>query len=255
MLNSSRVLLGLALASTATVAAAQEAKAPWRYRVTLGAALVPSYPGADDAGIAPLVGVVRVRGDRPFAFAAPDDGAGISLTGSDSVQIGPVIGFEGKRKLQDTSGLAPEVKFTIEAGGYISYAPVPSLRLRLEARKGVNGHKGVIGVVGADYVARDGDNWLFSIGPRLTWSNARYQRAYFGVPAGSALPAYSPGSGLQAVGGITSIRHELGGRFGIFAYGKYDRLIEDAGRSPLVRTVGSRNQYSGGVGLSYTFGG
>ena len=34
---------------------------------------------------------------------------------------------------------------------------------------------------GADFVARDGDNWLFSIGPRVTWSSNRYQDAWFGV--------------------------------------------------------------------------
>ncbi len=255
MFNSSRVLLGFALASIATVSAAQD-KEPWRYRVTLGAALVPAYPGADKPGVAPLIIVNRARGDKPFAFAAPDDGAGFSLTSPGGwFQFGPVVGFEGKRKLKDTNGLAPEVKFSIEAGAYAAITPIPSLRFRIEGRKGVTGHKGLTGSIGADYIARDADKWLFSIGPRLTWSDGKYQRAYFGVPAGSALPAYRPGSGLQAVGGTSSVRFALNERFGVYGYGKYDRLIDDAGRSQLVRAVGSRNQYSGGLGLSYTFGG
>ena len=37
------------------------------------------------------------------------------------------------------------------------------------------------------------------------------------------------------------------------AYAGYDRLVRDAGASPLVRRYGSRDQFSGGLGLTYTF--
>jgi outer membrane protein len=37
------------------------------------------------------------------------------------------------------------------------------------------------------------------------------------------------------------------------AYARYERLVSDAGRSPLIRTYGSRDQISAGLALSYTF--
>jgi outer membrane protein len=258
MFNSCRVLLGLALASTATIAGAQDSGGePWRYRVTLGAAIQPKFPGADDTRITPAGGLSRARGDDPFAFGAPDDSAGISLTGNNSAfGVGPVVGLQGKRRSKDTNGLLPEVKWTIEAGGFVQFVPSENLRVRLEARQGVNGHKAFVADLGADYIARNGDNWLFSIGPRVSYASAKYQRAYFGVPVTTGpLVAYRPGSGIQSYGGTTSARFELGGGVGLFGWGKYDRLTGDAARSPVVVVLGSRDQWSGGLGLSYTFGG
>ena len=256
MTKSNYLIAGAALLATGSIAHADDGeKAPWRTRVSLGPQLVPSFPGSDSVVVAPLIGVSRARGDKPFAFSAPDESASFALIDSSGFQVGPVLGFEGKRSVSDTNGLLPKVGFTVEAGAFVQYTLTPALRLRVEGRKGLGGHKGLIGTIGADYVARDADNWLFSVGPRVTFADGRYNRAYFGVAPGTpTLAAYRPGGGLQAVGAAASARHALGDRFGIYGYAKYDRLIDDAGRSPVVRTVGTRNQLSGGVALAYTFG-
>jgi outer membrane protein len=39
----------------------------------------------------------------------------------------------------------------------------------------------------------------------------------------------------------------------VFGYGRYERMVGDAAKSPIVRDLGSRNQLSGGLGISYTF--
>jgi outer membrane protein len=173
--------------------------------------------------------------------------------------FGPVLNWEGSRTGEDVGADLPKVKFSLEPGMFASLDLSESLRLRGELRKGVTGHKGWIGLAGADWVMRDGDNWLFSLGPRVTWSDSRYQDAWFGVdPAASVtsgLPAYDPGGGIQAVGATASFLTHLGPNWGIAAYAKYDRLVGDAADSPIVRTYGSRDQLSGGVALSYTWGG
>ena len=46
---------------------------------------------------------------------------------------------------------------------------------------------------------------------------------------------------------------QLGSRWGLFSYARYERLIGDAAKSPIVRRFGSRDQLSAGLGLSYTF--
>jgi outer membrane protein len=238
---------------------AREDKPPRRYRVGLGAQLVPSFPGADDVQFRPLVDVARARGDKPFDFEAPDESFGFPLLRSGGLEIGPAASIEGSRKPSKLGAPLPKVSTTFEAGTFAQYAFSPAFRIRAEARKGLGGHDGWTGTVGADYVTRDADNFLFSIGPRLTLSDRRYRRAYFGVtPAGSAasgLPAFDPDGGLQAVGGTAGLLTQLTPHWGLYGYAKYDRLLGDAARSPVVRRLGSRDQLSGGLALTYTWGG
>ncbi len=233
-------------------------EAPRRTRIGLGPQLVPSYPGSDSVSLRPFVDVSRTRGDTPFAFEAPDESAGFPVIRDNQFQFGPTIGFEGRRRSRDVGGVLPSVGFTVELGGFAQYALTDALRVRVEARQGIGGHKGLIGMVGADYVARDADRWLFSIGPRLTLSGGRYNRAYFGVAPADAvragLPAFKAEGGLQAVGATAGALRQLTSHWGVSGYAKYDRLVGDPGRSPVVRAFGSRNQLSGGLALSYTFG-
>lgn len=225
----------------------------------MGVQTYPSYPGADKHDLAPLFNVDRARGDDPFPFEAPDQGFDLALVKSHGFSFGPVLNFENSRKPDDVGAAVPKVKLSIEPGVFASVQLTDSFRLRGDVRKGVTGHKGWIGDVGADYVVRNGDNWLFLIGPRVSWSSNRYQDAYFGVSPEasltSGLPTYNPGSGIMSYGATSSFLTQLSRDWGIMAYAKYDRLVGDAADSPLVQVYGSRNQLSGGLALSYTFGG
>lgn len=253
-------LLALSAASAfALTSAAHAQDAPRRTRIALGPQLVPSYPGSDEVSLRPFIDGSRVRGDTPFAFEAPDESFALPLINEGGFAAGPSIGFQGSRKRSDVGGLLPKVSSTFELGGFAQYQLSPSFRVRAEARRGLGGHDGWIADTGADYIARDGDRWLFSIGPRATFSNQTFQRAYFGVrpaaAAASGLPVFRPDGGLQSVGGTVGALYQLSERWGVQGYTRYDRLVSDAGDSPVVRRFGSRNQLSTGVALTYTFGG
>lgn len=257
-LRTRRAAAALALtAGFPGIALAQDAEEPRRTRIGLGPQLVPSYPGADGVSIRPLIDISRARGDTPFAFEAPDESSGFALLRRGSIAIGPAIGFEGTRTSRDVGTELPRAGFTVEAGGFVQVQVAGPLRLRAEARKGIGGHRGWIGNVGADYVVRDGDRWLVSVGPRVTIADASYHRAYFGVaPADAtpALPAFDLGGGVQAVGATAGLVRQFTPRWGIYSYAKYDRLVGAPARSPVVRAFGSRDQLSGGIALTYTFG-
>jgi outer membrane protein len=248
------ILLATILASPAL---GQELHEERRVRVGVGAQVVPSFPGAEDVTVQPMFEFGLARGGRQFRFSAPDDSFGISLVDG-AFRIGPAVNFKASRKPSDLGAPLRKVKTTIEGGAFAQYQISDSFRIRAEARKGLGGHDGWIGDVGADYIVRDGDKYVFSIGPRVTVANARYQRAYFGVTPEeslvSGLPVYRPSSGVTAVGATSGLLYQFTPRWGMFSYAKYERLIDDAGRSPVVRQLGSRDQFSGGLGLTYTFG-
>ena len=150
------------------------------------------------------------------------------------------------------------VKYIEVAGGFVQFWLSDSFRIRAEGRKGIGGHRSLVGSFGADFVARDGDKYVFSIGPRVSLSDRDYQAAYFGVNPGEAartgLPVHRPGSGVHAVGVTSGMTYSLNERWGLVGYVKYDRLVRDAARSPFIRAFGKRDQISGGLGLTYTFG-
>ena len=255
-----RRVAALLLASTvvhAGAAAAQDGGAEGgstrRTRVALGPQLVPSYPGSDEVNLRPFVDVSRADGDEPFAFEAADESFGFSLLNRNGFAVGPSLGFQGSRTAKDVGANLPKVGTTVEVGAFVQYELTPAFRLRGEGRKGIGGHKGWIGQLSADYIQRDGDDWLFSVGPRVTLTDNRYNDAYYSVRPGAAatsgLRTYDAGGGVQTVGANIGYLRQLTPTWGVQTYARYDQLVADAGDSPIVREYGSRNQLSGGVAL------
>lgn len=252
-------ILAIAWAGLAQAQEGARDPASRRTRVTLGPQLTPSFPGSDEVSLRPFIDVSRARGDETFTFEAPDESTGLALWQSGGFAVGPAIAFEGRRRRSDLGVSLPAVGFTVELGGFAQYQFAGPVRVRVEARQGIGGHKGLVGAVGADYVLRDADRWLVSFGPRLTLANGRHHRAYFGVSpeasVTSGLAAFRPDGGVQAVGATAGFLRQVSRRWGIVGFTRYDRLVADPGRSPITRGPGSRDQLSGGVALSYTFGG
>ncbi|HEY7005967.1 MAG TPA: MipA/OmpV family protein [Sphingomicrobium sp.] len=228
-----------------------------RVRVGLGAQLHPEYVGADGTSVGPLFHVNTARGTNEFGFGAPDDSPSIALLSTDGFSFGPAGNIEGRRKESDVGAPVGSVSRTFEAGAFAQYVFGDSFRIRAELLKGINGHEGLVGELAADKVWRDGDRYVVSIGPRVIFSDSRYQRAYFGVsPAASlasGLPEYRPSGGVHGVAAASGVSYSLNDRWGLFGFARYERLVGDAAKSPIVRDLGSRNQLSGGIGLNYTF--
>lgn len=237
----------------------EEQKPPKRTRIIAGPDLSPTWPGSKKLGFGPYLDLSRERVGTEFEFEAADESFGAPLIHSGNFAFGPSLGFIGKRSAADVGANLPSVGLSIEAGAFAQISLTRDVRLRAAARKGLSGHRGIVGEISADYIARDGDDWLFSIGPRVTLGDGKYQRAYFGVSpsaaATSGLAAFDIDGGVHAVGMSAGYLRQLSTHWGFAAYARYDRLVGDAARSPIVRHSGSRSQPSVGVALSYTFGG
>ena len=175
------------------------------------------------------------RGSKPFGFEAPDESFGPSLIKEGGLEIGPALNFEGSRTAEDVGADLDKVPFTFEAGAFVQYAFSPKFRIRAEGRKGLGGHDGWTGQVGADFVARDGDDWLFSIGPpghlvgrplspRLFRGDSPPNR-----PA-PASPLFAPAAESRRSAPPPASSSSSTRRWGIYSYAKYDRLVGDAAR-------------------------
>lgn len=252
------LLAALALPFTAAAQDAQDAQGT-RTRVALGVQAVPAFPGADEHKWRPLVDFERASGDETFEFEAPDDSFGFAVLRSGGFAAGPVIDVVGSRTPERLGAALPKVGTSVELGAFALQEIGEDFRLYAEVRQAVSGHDGLVASLGADAVLRDRDDWLLSVGPRVKWASGKWHDAYFGVtPADAAatgLAAYDPGSGVHSVGLAAGSHVQLGGRWGLYGYAAFDRLVRDAAKSPVTRQFGSRNQVSGGIGLSYTFGG
>ena len=140
-----------------------------------------------EAVFAALRGVICV--EQGFIRAdAPDDNFSPKLIGSGGFAAGPVAAIEGSRKESDVGAPVGRVGTTVEIGAFAEQS-FGAFRIHAQGRKGIGGHEGMVGHLAADYVLHDEaeDRYAFTIGPRLIFSDSRYQRAFFGVTPEVAL--------------------------------------------------------------------
>jgi outer membrane protein len=254
---SIRVLVAALVATAVAAPAIAQERRGWTVTVGAGAQIAPKFYGSEDYSIFPLPNFGLRREGRPVPFEAPDDSTGFGFLGQDSAfNFGPAVRLVSKREEDDVGAPVGDVGLTVEAGGFVQVFLGDNFRIRGEIRQGLGGHEGLVGDIAADFIIRDGDNTIFSIGPRAHWADNDFQDAYFGVPVAipaAGLAVYDPGGGFYAVGARAGLTQRLGRTWGLFGYAGYDRLIGDAADSPIVRQLGSRGQLSGGLGLFIEF--
>lgn len=228
-----------------------------RVQVGTGPQWQPWYPGDDQWRLSPWFSLSRTRGDTPFAFGAPDDGTNLTFLRRGTTEFAVAVRREGRRRDGDLYPNLPGVGRTLELGGSVETWAGDAVRFRGDLRKGLGGHKGWVSQIGADYVRRDGDKWILSLGPRVLLGDARYQRAWFGVDERAAaltgLPVYTPNAGLRSVAATGSWSFEVSKHWGVEGQLTYERLVADAYRSPIMQDWNSRNQIQVAIGLHYTF--
>jgi len=230
--------------------------------ITLGGSfeMGPKYDGANSIGPSFMPSISWRRAGEEAGFSAPDDGLDFALYETDRFSVGVVGSYRAGRYASSNGKLfgLRDVPWSIEAGAFAEYWLVPDrLRTRIEVRQGFNGHHGVVADLSADWVERLG-SFTFAVGPRLSLGTAPFMRRQFGVlPYEAALNGlvtpYKPGGGAKSVGLASSLEYAWSPSFSTTLFARYDRLVGEAAKSPLVDTIGQRNQFSVGVGVSYSF--
>lgn len=251
------VIAGCATAAFPLADAAAQGLGTVRVRAGLGAQIRPEWRGADETEVAPYFSFSVATGDKPFGVGPPDDSLDFSLIDKNGFSAGPVVDLRRGRKNSDVGAPVGKVPRTVEAGVFVQQFLSDSLRLRGEVRQGIGGHEGLMSSIGADYIWRDGERYAVTLGPRVLLSNGRFQREFFGVSTEAALatglPVYRPDGGVHAVAATSGLDYALGGGWGLFGFARYERLVGDARKSPIIREFGSPNLFSAGLGVNRTF--
>jgi outer membrane scaffolding protein for murein synthesis (MipA/OmpV family) len=80
-------------------------------------------------------------------------------------------------------------------------------------------------------------NWLFSMGPGLTWANATYTKTLFGITsqesAASGLPHYDTGSGLRDIHFNVNATYKISPHWSASVEAVVGRLEHYAAGSPI----------------------
>jgi MipA family protein len=231
----------------------------WIVTVRGTVSIAPKFEGSDRFGLFAFPGLGFRRASQPVQFSAPDDGADFAVYRQNGFSIGPVARFRPGRYLNDDARLfgLHDVRWSVEPGVFVEYWATPAIRARAELRHGLRGREGFVADFGVDWVSRLGA-FTAAVGPRLRLADAAYHRDYYGVTfAESALSGrfapYRPGGGINSVGAAASLGYQWNQAWGTTVFAGYRRLMSDAADSPIVRGIGSPNQFEVGASVSYSF--
>lgn len=231
----------------------------WTVTIKGNVGLSPAYDGAKNLSPYAAPGFGIRRAGTEAAFTTFDDGIGYALYDTSWLKAGPVGRFIGARKADSHSELngIRDVDWTVEAGLFAELWPMEKLRARIEVRRGFHGHHGWVADIGADWVEKIGP-WTLSAGPRLVTTNDRYAKKYFSVSAAEAaangnVTPFDAFGGVKSVGISAQATYKWSKQWSTTGYARYDRLTGDAAASPITQKLGSRNAFTIGGIIAYSF--
>ena len=237
-----------------------EPAAGWIVTLSGNLALGPRFDGSSQLRPVGYPTIGFRRPGQPVEFSAPDDGIDYTLLpGPMGLRAGPVANYRPGRfssGYQRLAGLS-DVPWSLELGGFAEIWPVENrLRARLELKRGFHGTESQIGALGADWVEKNG-KFTLSSGPRLEFADREFMQKQYGVTPLEALrngrvTAYAPRAGMRSLGLMTALNYEWSPVWTTGVFTRYDRLVGPAGKSPIVRVLGSRDQYTVGATFSYS---
>ena len=217
-----------------TVMSSQGAGPALGFTLRGGVATAPEYFGAPDSEASPDLGFeLNYLRFGNFTFGNPDPlfrPQGFGLSGS--------FRYIGERDPADSPELTglTQIDPAIELGVGAQYA-IGNYQFFGAVRQGFGGHDGVVGELGADAFIYPTDDLTISIGPRALFGDSDYTQTYFGVTDAeadaSAFTPFTPSGGLVSVGVELGAGLRLSDRWGIEGAISYDKLQDDAARSPI----------------------
>jgi outer membrane protein len=231
----------------------------WTVTIGVEGRVLPTFEGSGRYELLPFPLFNLRPAGTPPTFSSPRDGFGFGILDTGRFRIGPAFKIKLPRNESDDGNLRGlgDVDWTLEAGAFADFWPTEWLRTRAEVRQGIGGHHGIVSDLIADVVVPVTPQLTLSGGPRTTLATGAATSPYFSITPGqsvaSGLPVYDAGGGFYSFGAGAQARYQWSPQWATHVFVEYQRLTGGAGDSPLVTTLGSRDQIQVGLGVTYSF--
>ena len=175
-----------------------------------------------------------------------------------AIYFRPSFRYLGERDPSDERILRglKHVDWALEAGFAVGYE-AEYFDAFVAMRRGFGGHEGWVADLGVDGIYRPDNAWTFKLGPRLSLASEDYMDTYFKVSRRESIRSgyrtYDPSGGIKSVGLAATAEYKLTEETTLYGRASWDRLVSDAGDSPIVK-AGDENMFGVGIGISYRFG-
>lgn len=218
----------------------------------------PTYEGSDSSDFS-VFPYLDIRW-RNRLFLSARDGLGGNLVATPDFTLGGAFNYYWGRNDDDDDVLngMEDIEGGIEGSLFAKLRHGP-WGLNATLRQGLTGSdSGTVFTIGGGYTFMPMDNLRLVLNADASLVSGNYANTWFGISsseaaASSLLSAYEAEAGWKDYGlGLTAI-YSWNKRWGLMGLLKFKRLQDNVADSPLVKTVGSENQISGGLGLTYRF--
>ena len=247
--------------------------------IGLGAAMVPSYAGSNDAIAFPLplivgrVGGVGIGPNGPgFVLDFNSPKPSLAPRKGPRIAFGPAFRFRNDRANRigdEVVARAGKLDSALEVGGNAAvvfpgiFKRFDQLSVGVQARWDVLGaHDGMIVEPQIGYRALVGKAMTLQVQASAEFVDDSFADYYFTVSptqaAASGLPQFRADGGLNRVGTTAILaydldRNPLNGGWSLTGVGGYSRLVGDSADTPYTAIRGDANQFILGLGVAYTF--
>ncbi len=216
----------------------------------------PSYEGGKHYTGFPGGSVAITKPWEFDAFSAPDDAASFGLINTKHFQFGAALSVRENRGNDDELQGMRSIGWAFQGGGFMNIWPTRYMRIHVEGLKGLTAESGIVVNSGIDFVAHP-KKWNLSVGPRYSWGDDHFNGTYFGVTQAEAVASpfitnpFHARAGSHFAGVEAMAEYKWQPRWRLTLNANYNRLLGDDANSPLVRQIGTPNQFGVGAGLRF----
>ena len=236
----------------------------WNFLIATGPFVSPEYEGAKNYRVLPLPFIRASKGNYSIQTEGP--GLTANIIDDANFNAGPSLQFRGERDDDVNNPVLKRfetINSSIEAGGFISYRFATGPRgegvtAKIKTMFDIgNAHKG--------YTISNSLSYNKPIGPKLrmgvslstTYADKNYNNTYFGINTFNAAQCgfqlYEANSGFKDIGGMLNLAYSFDQQWGLVGLFGYKKLIGSADDSPIIKNIGTSNQFLGSIALSYRF--
>jgi outer membrane scaffolding protein for murein synthesis (MipA/OmpV family) len=239
--------------------------------IGIGIGASPEYEGGDvyDFGVVPF-GRFSYLEHQQYLALGPNFGsrtyqARLNVLPYEGIELGPLLAYRAGRKRVDNQAVRqlPNIDNGAEAGGFTRYwlpLQLPRQRIGVDlsgAADFTGAYDGWWIQPGLTYKVGVSESVSFTGRAYADYANKNYMQTFFGIDADqsarSGLRERDADAGFKDVGLTLGVNWQFAKHWFTGVSGSYERLIEDAGSSPITRDAGNKNQGSGGVYVGYKF--